>query len=80
MTQHDPEAIAGWSGRQSNFCVHRILKKRASDLDARRQEAQRLLQFAAKLDREELKVAALESKAMKVCLLKPCVQLHENAR
>lgn len=46
--------------------VTRILKKRALELDARRQEAQLLLKYAAKLDREERKVAALESRALKV--------------
>uniref|UniRef100_A0A5K3FU25 ALMS_motif domain-containing protein n=3 Tax=Mesocestoides corti TaxID=53468 RepID=A0A5K3FU25_MESCO len=41
-----------------------ILKKRACELNARRQEAQLLLKYAAKLDREERKVEALESKAI----------------
>ncbi|VDM15715.1 unnamed protein product [Hydatigera taeniaeformis] len=42
-----------------------ILQQRASELHARRHEAELLLKYAAKLDREERKVAALESKAVK---------------
>nr|CDS24485.1 Serine rich adhesin for platelets [Echinococcus granulosus] len=42
-----------------------ILQQRASELHARRHEAELLLKYAARLDREERKVVALESRAVK---------------
>ncbi|KAL5969574.1 hypothetical protein TSMEX_002698, partial [Taenia solium] len=42
-----------------------ILQQRASELHARRYEAELLLKYAARLDREERKVVALESRAAK---------------
>ncbi|VDK31872.1 unnamed protein product [Taenia asiatica] len=42
-----------------------ILQQRASELHARRHEAELLLKYAARLDREERKVVALESRAAK---------------
>ena len=44
---------------------YRILEQRVSELHARRHEAELLLKYAARLDREERKVAALESRAFK---------------
>lgn len=57
--------LANFLDRHVTFAP-RILQQRASELHARRHEAELLLKYAAKLDREERKVVALESRAVKV--------------
>lgn len=61
------------------FISCRLLKQRASELTARRNEAQLLLKYAAKLDREEQKVAALESKAMRALTRPPVLKIRDHS-